>query len=191
FLSDRLPKFAEISLDPQVLGFTALIALIAGILAGLLPAVRFTRGDVNQALKQGQSRGSSDGTGTKTRGLLVVSEVALSLVLLIGAGLMVRTLLELSKVQPGFDPSNVLTAVVTIPGGRHTTDTARHSLNDQLLRQVRALPGIESAGIVDSLPIDGGGSHQPVQVEGQPVVAMSDQPEVDVRTMSPGYLRAM
>src|SRR5262249_7031844 len=130
FLSDRLPKFAEISLDPQVLGFTALIALIAGILAGLLPAVRFTRGDVNQALKQGQSRGSSDGTGTKTRGLLVVSEVALSLVLLIGAGLMVRTLLELSKVQPGFDPSNVLTAVVTIPGGRYTTDTARHSLND-------------------------------------------------------------
>src|SRR5262249_50854301 len=110
FLSDRLPKFAEISLDPLVLGFTALIALIAGILAGLLPAVRFTRGDVNEALKQGQSRGSSDGSGTKTRSLLVVSEVALSLVLLIGAGLMVRTLLELSKVQPGFDPSNVLTA---------------------------------------------------------------------------------
>jgi predicted permease len=191
FLADHLPKFAEVTLDAQVLAFTAGAALFAGVLAGLLPAMRFTRGDVNEALKQGQSRGSSDGGGSKTRGLLVISEVALSLVLLIGAGLMIRTLLQLSKVQPGFDPSKVLTAILTVPGGRYTTDATRQGFYEEILRHVRAMPGVESAGLIDDLPIDGGGSHQPVQVEGQPVVPMSDQPEVDVRVISTGYLAAM
>jgi predicted lysophospholipase L1 biosynthesis ABC-type transport system permease subunit len=108
-LADRVPRSREISLDASVLAFTAFLAVFVGILAGLLPALRFTRTDVNEALKQGQSRGSSDSGGSKTRGLLVVSEVALSPVLLIGAGLMVRTLWELSRVQPGFDPNHVLT----------------------------------------------------------------------------------
>jgi putative ABC transport system permease protein len=191
FLADRLPKFADITLDLQVLVFTALVAVVAGILAGLLPAVRFTRSDVNEALKQGQSRGSSDAGGSKTSGLLVVSEVALSLVLLIGAGLMMRTLLQLSRVQPGFDPDHVLTAVLTVPAGRYTTWPAHYAFFDQVLRQVRAIPGVDSAGFIDSLPIDGGGSHQPVLVEGQPVVPMADQPEVDVRMISSGYMRAM
>src|SRR5437016_1889656 len=106
FLADRLPSSTEITLDAQVLTFTLFLALLAGILAGLLPAVRFTGTDVNEALKQGQTRGSSDSGGSKTRGLLVVSEVALSLMLLIGAGLMIRTLLRLGSVQPGFDPNN-------------------------------------------------------------------------------------
>jgi predicted permease len=191
FLADRLPKFAVISLDAQVLAFTALVAVATGLLAGLLPAVRFTRAEINEALKQGQSRGSSDGSGGKTRGLLVVSEVALSLVLLIGAGLMLRTLLQLSRVQPGFDPDHVLTGTFIVPGGRHTTRAAQHALYDQILQQVRAVPGVRSAGLIDSLPVDGGGSHQPIQVEGQPIVSMADQPEVDVREISPGYMSAM
>src|SRR5262249_18329741 len=191
FLADRLPKFTEVSLDAALLGFPALIAVIAGVLAGVLPAVRFTRGDVNEALKQGQSRGSSDGGGSKTRALLVVSEVALSLVLLVGAGLMIRTLLQLSRVRPGFDASNVLTATLTVPSGRYTTWPAHSNFFDQVLRQVRAAPGVEAAGLIDDLPLNGGGSHQPVLVEGQPIVPMSDQPEVDVRNISPGYMRAM
>ncbi len=191
FLADRLPNATEITLDAPVLAFTLFLALLAGILAGLLPAVRFTRTDVNEALKQGQSRGSSDSSGSKTRGLLVVSEVALSLVLLIGAGLMIRSLLQLSSVQPGFDPNNVLTARLTVPGTKFSSPAAQISFYDQVLRQVRATPGVESAGLIDSLPIDGDGSHQPVAVEGQPVVPMADQPEVDVRVISPGYLHAM
>ena len=191
FLADRLPNATEITLDAPVLAFTLFLALLAGILAGLLPAVRFTGTDVNEALKQGQSRGSSDSSGSKTRGLLVVSEVALSLVLLIGAGLMIRSLLQLSSVQPGFDPNNVLTARLTVPGTKFSSPAAQISFYDQVLRQVRATPGVESAGLIDSLPIDGDGSHQPVAVEGQPVVPMADQPEVDVRMISPGYLHAM
>jgi putative ABC transport system permease protein len=191
FLADRLPSSTEIIIDAPVLAFTLFLALFAGILAGLLPAVRFTRTDVNEALKQGQSRGSSDSSGSNTRGLLVVSEVALSLVLLIGAGLMIRSLLRLSSVQPGFDPNNVLTARLTVPGTKFSSAAAQITFYDQVLRQVRATPGVESAGLIDSLPIDDGGSHQPVAVEGQPVVPMADQPEVDVRLISPGYLHAM
>jgi predicted permease len=191
YLADRLPNSTEITLDTQVLAFTIFLALFAGILAGLLPAVRFTRTDISEALKQGQSRGSSDSGGSKTRGLLVVSEIALSLVLLIGAGLMIRTLLHLSSIQPGFDPNNVLTARLTVPGTKFSGPAAQISFYDQVLRQVRATPGVESAGLIDSLPMDGGGSHQPVAVEGQPIVPMADQPEVDVRLISPGYLHAM
>ena len=191
FLADRLPKFAAVSLDAEVLAFTAVVGVASALLAGLLPAVRSTRVEISEALKQGQSRGSSDGGGAKIRGLLVVSEVALSLMLLIGAGLMLRTLLQLGKVQPGFDPEHVLTATLTVPGGRYTTSAAQSAFFDQILRQVRSLPGVQSAGLIDSLPVNGGGSHQPIQVEGQPVVPMADQPEVDVRVISPGYLSAM
>jgi putative ABC transport system permease protein len=190
-LADQLPSSLVITLDAQVLVFTAFLALFAGILAGLLPAMRFTRTDLCEALKEGQSRGSSDSSGSKTRSLLVVSEVALSLVLLIGAGLMLRTLLQLSSVRPGFDPNNVLTAALPVPGTKFSTPAAQISFCDRLLQQVRATPGVLSAGLIDSLPLDGGGSHQPIAVEGQPVVPMADQPEIDVRVISPGYLQTM
>jgi len=191
FLGDRLPRSAEITLNAQVLAFTVFVALFAGILAGLFPAVRFTRTDVSEALKQGQSRGSSDSGGSKTRGVLVVSEVALSLVLLIGAGLMLRTLWQLSRVQPGFDPHNILTMAIPVPATKFTTPAAQISFFERVLQEVRATPGIEAAGVIDDLPLDNGGSHQPITIEGQPVVPMADQPEVDIRLVSPGYLRAM
>jgi predicted permease len=191
FLADRLPRFAEITLNAPVLGFTAFLALFAGLLAGLLPALRFTKTDVNEALKQGQSRGSSESGGGNTRGLLVTVEVALSLVLLVGAGLMVRTLWELSNVKPGFDPNSLLTMTVSIPANKFATPTAYISFFERVLQQVRTSPGVESAGVIDDLPMGDGGSHQPVAVEGQPVVPMADQPEVDVRLISPGYLRTM
>ena len=191
FLADQLPSSVEITLDAQVLTFTLFLALFAGILAGLLPAVRFTKTDIYEALKQGQSRGSSDSSGNKTRGLLVVSEVALSLVLLVGAGLMLRTLLQLSSVRPGFNPNNVLTAALPVPGTKFSTPAAESRFCVQLLEQLRATPGVLSAALIDSLPLDGGGSHQPIAVEGQPIVPMADQPEIDVRVISPGYLSTM
>jgi predicted permease len=190
-LGDRLPRATEITLDAQVLTFTVFVALFAGILAGVLPAVRFTRTDVSEALKQGQSRGSSDSGGSKTRGLLVISEVALSLVLLIGAGLMLRTLWQLSRVQPGFDPNNVLTMAIPVPATKFHSPAAQISFFDRVLQRVRATPGVEAAGVIDDLPLDNGGSHQAITIEGQPVVPMADQPEVDIRLVSPDYLRTM
>ena len=190
-LGDRIPHFMEITLDTQVLAFTLLLSVVAGILAGLIPSLRFTRTDVNEALKQGQSRGSSDSSGSKTRGLLVVSEVALSLVLLIGAGLMVRSLWELRSVKPGFDPRNVLTMTVPLPSTKFPSPAGQISFFQEVLQRVRTLPGVESAGVIDDLPLGGGGSHQPFLIEGRPVVPMSEQPEVDVRLISPGYFSAM
>lgn len=190
-LGDRIPPFMQITLDIPVLAFTLFLSVVAGVLAGLLPSVRFTRADVNEALKQGQSRGSSDLRGGGTRRLLVVSEVALSLVLLIGAGLMIRSLWELSKVQPGFDPHNVLTLTVPLPPNRYSSPAGQISFFQDVLRRIRALPRVDSAGVIDSLPLNGGGSIQPFSIEGRPVQQMSDQPEVDVRVISHGYIRAM
>src|SRR2546430_230800 len=190
-LGDRIPAFMQITLDVPVLGFTLLLSVLAGVLAGLIPSVRFTRTDVNEALKQGQSRGSSDARGGGTRRLLVVSEVALSLVLLIGAGLMIRSLWELRKVQPGFDPHNVLTMTVPLSSNRYSSPAGQISFFQEALTRIRALPGVDSAGVIDSLPLGDGGSHQPFSIEGRPVLPMSEQPEVDVRLISPGYARAM
>jgi putative ABC transport system permease protein len=189
-LADRLPRFVEVTLDTQVLVFTLVVSILTGVLAGLIPSLRFTRTDVNEALKQG-SRGSSDASGGKTRNVLVVSEVALSLVLLIGAGLMVRTLWELRSVKPGFDSANVLTMDVVVPADRFSAPAGQVNFFQEVLQRVRALPGVDAAGVIDSLPLSDGGSHQPFSIEGRPVLPMSEQPEVDVRLISPGYLKAM
>lgn len=190
-LGDRIPPFMKVTLDDSVLAFTLFVSVTAGILAGLIPSVRFTRTEINEALKQGESRGSSDARGRGTRRLLVVSEVALSLVLLIGAGLMIRSLWELRKVQLGFDPHNVLTMTVPLPANRYSSPAGQIGFFQEVLTRVRALPGVDSAGVIDDLPLNGGGSHQPFSIEGRPVQQMSDQPEVDVRLISPGYARAM
>ena len=188
-LADRLPPFMEVTLDGQVLAYTLFLSIAAGVLAGLFPSLRFSRVDVNEVLKQG-TRGTSD-AGGKTRNLLVVCEVALSLVLLIGAGLMIRTLWQLRNVQPGFDSSNVLTMGVAVPRGRFSSASGEINFFRDVLQRVKALPGIEEAGAIDDLPLDGGGSHQPFSIEGRPVLPMADQPEVDVRLISPGYLSTM
>jgi len=191
-LGDRIPPFMQITVDVPVLAFTLLLSVVVGALAGLIPSVRFTRADVNEALKQGQNRGSSDARGGGTRRLLVVSEVALSLVLLIGAGLMIRSLWELRKVRTGFDPHNVLTMTVPLPANRYSSPAGQINFFQEVLTRIRALPGVDSAGVIDSLPLSSdGGSHQPFSIEGRPVQQMSDQPEVDVRLISPDYLRAM
>jgi putative ABC transport system permease protein len=188
-LADHMPAFIDVRLDGQVLAYTLLLSVGAGVLAGLFPSLRFSRVDVNEVLKQG-SRGSSD-TGGRTRNLLVVCEVAFSLVLLIGAGLMIRTLWELRNVQPGFDPNNVLTMGVAVPRDYFPTPATEANFFREVLQRVRALPGVEAAAAIDSLPLDGGGSHQPFSIEGRPALQMADQPEVSVRAISAGYLRAM
>jgi putative ABC transport system permease protein len=121
---------------------------------------------------------------------LVSVEVALSIVLLIGAGLMLRSLWNLQAINPGFDSHNVLTLALGISHHQFTTPTQESQFFDQALQRVRALPGVESAGAIDNLPLTGG-SNQPVAVEGRPVVPMSEQPEVSVRVVTPGYLGAM
>src|SRR6185369_4424791 len=126
----------------------------------------------------------------RTRTALVITEVALSLMLLVGAGLMIRTFYHLQKTETGVDPKNVLTTAVPLPKAKYDKGEPARNFYNQLLTKVRALPGVESAAIIDSLPLQGG-STQPIMIEGRPLLQMSDQPEVPVRNISAGYLKSM
>jgi putative ABC transport system permease protein len=190
FFGDKLPRMGEIGLSGPVLLFTLGMSILTGLLAGFLPALNMTRGDVNDALKQGLGRLDSDtGTGF-TRSLLVTIEVSLSLVLLIGAGLMVRSLWNLQSVNPGFDERNVLTASIDVPQHQFTAPAQEAQFFADVVNRVQSIPGVESAGVIDDLPLQGG-SNQPVAVEGRPVMPMSEQPEVSVRVITPGYFKTM
>ena len=191
FLADRLPTSMEANIDLKVLAFTAVVSVLTGVVAGIVPALHLSRANVNQALKQGLARTGSDSGGNRTRSILVVVEVALSLVLLIGAGLMIRSFQTLRSVNPGFDPRGVLTMTAGISRGKFSTATEQISFFERTLERIRALPSVTAAGVIDDVPLGGGGSHQPIAVEGRPVVPMSEQPEVDVRRISAGYLSAL
>jgi len=185
-LASQVPRAEEISIDARVLLFAVGVSILTGVLAGTLPAVRAGRSDLNDALKEG---GRGDGAiGVGTRRLLIVCEVALSLVLLMGAGVMVQSLLALRHVDTGFDPNNVLTMDVTLVETRYPTPAHRSSFFDAALQRIRALPGVESAGTIDDLPLVDGSS-QTLDLEGYP--PQRDPVAVQVRQINPGYLRAM
>ena len=186
----QLPRASEISLSIPVLVFAFGVSIAAGILAGLLPAFRMSQTNVNDALKQG-TRAISDVAGNRTRGVLVVAEVALSLMLLIGAGLMIRSLWMLQRVDPGFDPHNVVAVMPSISSRTFQTPQQELAFYNEVITRVRSLPGAEAAGSIDDLPLGGNGSSQPVQLEGRPVQQMADQPEVSVRGIMPGYFKTM
>jgi predicted permease len=191
FLGESLPRSSEVRVDARALGFTLLISVLTGLAAGLVPALRLMKVNLSEALKQGMGRTASDSGGHRTRGALVIVEVALSLVLLVGAGLMIRTLAVLRAVDPGFDPRGVLSLFLAIPATRYATPAQQIDFFDRALERVRAQPGIDSAGAVNQLPMAGRGSTQPVAIEGHAAAALSEQPEVAVRVLTPGYLRAM
>ena len=181
-----LPRAQEVVVDGRVLAFTAVVALATGLLAAFFPAWRLSGRDANDVLKQGPSRSSSGAGDGRMRQLLVISEVALALMLLVGAGLLMRTLSSLRAVDPGFDASNVLTASIGIPEAKYPTPQARNQFFDRVRARVGALPGVEAAAWVDTVPLQGG-STQYVVAEGAPPMQDSELPTVAVRLSSPGY----
>ena len=183
-----LPRANEVAVDTGVLGFTAAIAVAAGLVAAFFPAWQLSGRDANEALKIGPGRGNSAGGDGKVRNVLVVSEVALALMLLVGAGLLMRSLTSLRGVDPGFDASHVWTGTLQIPEAKYQTPEMRNQFFDRVAERVRALPGVESAGWIDNVPLQGG-STQYVAVEGQPAMKESEMPVVAVRLPSPGYFR--
>ena len=191
FLAQRLPRASEIAVDGWVLAFTLGVSLATGIAAGLLPALRMSKTNVNEALKQGLGRTATDSGGNRTRNVLVVCEVALSLMLLIGAGLLIHSLWMLRSANPGFDPNQVVTMSLSVPPAKFADPAQQIAYFGRVLDRVRTLPGVQSAGVIDTLPLRDDGSHEPIWIEGHPVVPMADMPEVDVRLISPGYMSAL
>jgi putative ABC transport system permease protein len=183
-----LPRATEVAVDTRVLIFTAAIAMATGLVAAFVPAWKMTGRDANDALKTGAGRGNSSSGDGRIRNLLVVSEVALALMLLIGAGLLMRSLSGLRAVDAGFDPGNTLTATIGIPDAKYPTEAERNQFFDRVIANVEALPGVESAAFIDNLPLQGG-STQYVAVEGAPPMKESEMPVVAVRLTSPGYFK--
>ena len=150
FFADKLPRIGDIGLHAPVLAFTFALSIATGILSGLLPAWSMTKGDVNEALKQGLGRTDADSGTGKTRSALVIVEVALSLVLLIGAGLMLRSLWNLQTIDPGFDQHNVLTLSVMVNKQQFTDPTQESQFFENVLQRIRSLPGVSAAGAIDN-----------------------------------------
>jgi putative ABC transport system permease protein len=186
-----LPRLEEVGIDKVVLVFTVLIALATGVSCGLAPALRAFRTDLQEALKSG-GRGSTPGrTEHRTRALLVVSEVALALILLVGAGLMLRTFQHLQAVDPGFDPHHLLTLEVAAGGKAYRTGPSRIRFFEQLRPRLEALPGVQSVSLINHLPISGDVWTLGIIVYGRPAPPPGEQPTAAYRVVQPGYFATM
>jgi predicted permease len=191
FLGQALPQSVPIGLDWRVLAFTAVVSVLTGVAAGLVPALRLSHSSVIDAIKQGGGREDSEAVGSRVRGALVAVEVALSLVLLVGAGLMIRSLWLLNAVSPGFEPRGVMSGWISLPDRRYPEREQQTRFFDEVVGRVRALPGVESAGVISNLPLSDNGNNWPIQIAGRPQLQMSEQPQVQGNIITPGYLRTM
>ncbi|HKC62947.1 MAG TPA: ABC transporter permease, partial [Pyrinomonadaceae bacterium] len=186
------PRFNEIKLDYRVLGFTLIISCLTGLLFGLAPALRSSKIDLNETLKEGGRGGGESRRSNRLRSLLIVSEIALSLMLLVGAGLLIRSFQNLREVKPGFTPNHVLTMLVSLPYAKYHEDQQRTDFYRQLVERVEALPGVESAGVVLNLPLNGGGFPlgRAFIREGRPMT-IDEAANAMYLVASPDYFRAM
>jgi len=185
-----LPQAGEIQMDWRVLAFTLGVSLITGLAFGLAPAVASARSNLNLVLRSGGRGGSVSRTRTKVRDVLLVCEVACSAALLIGAGLLFRSLVRLQEVDPGFRAGHVLTMQLAPPQASYP-GLKLGLFYDQLLNRVARLPGVEAAGFCRFLPLSGDDAGANFQIEGQPRLGAADQPRARFRTASGGYFVAL
>ena len=188
---DSIPRTANVKIDATVLAFTLLISLATGLLFGLAPALRTMKENLVNALKDGTRGGSEATLKNRTRSLLVVFESAIAVMLLIGAGLLIRSLVALQSVDPGFDPNNVLTMRVDLPMQKYKTGEKTSNFFDQLETRVAGLPGVEAVGTITELPLSGQPNDMPFTVEGRPPVASNDAFGADFRRVNENYFSAM
>lgn len=187
---ENLPRLTEVKIEWPILFFTGGISLVTGLLFGLAPAIQATNPHLNETLKDGDRSGTGGRVRHRTRDLLVVSEVALSLVLLVGAGLLIRSFVRLMDVDPGFRAENVLAVSIPLPPSRYPEASQQAAFFQRLLERVRELPGVQSAGAITDLPLFGGNSTG-FDIEGRPLAAPSERPMTDYRSTTPDYFRTM
>jgi putative ABC transport system permease protein len=188
---ENLPRFDEISVDQRVLGFTLLMTCFSGLVFGLAPALQSSQVDLNTTLKEGGRSVTEGFNRRRLREMFIVAEFSLAVLLLIGAGLMIRSFLQLQRVNPGFDPDHVLTAQIFLPQGRYREADKIGAFQQQLLQRVQALPGVQAASVSMSLPPDLGVMRNPFAVEGQAPEPGQSQPTADHLLVSPDYFRTL
>jgi len=191
FAPKGTPRVEEIAVDPSVLAFTFGIAVLTGVVFGLAPAMLSSRTNFNSALKEGGRDSSATSRGARVRSLLVVSEVALALMLLVGAGLLIKSFVNLQRVDPGFNPKSVLRVDVGLPRTRYPERNQSAVFYKEFLDRVAVLPGVQSAGAVSSLPLSGGGTDSNFAIEGRPPAEPGHPQVAWYSSVTTGYFRAM
>jgi putative ABC transport system permease protein len=185
---ENLPRVQDVRLDGRVLIFTLLVTLLTGVIFGLIPALRAARTNLNETLNEG-GRSGEGLRRNRLRGALVVAEVALALLLLVGAGLLINSFARLRQVNPGFDPHEVLTLRVDLPDAKYKKPEQITNFNRALLQRIEAVPGVHSAAMVFKLPLSGDASTT-FEVEGQPP-DKSRRLSAGLRVATPGYFRTL
>jgi predicted permease len=187
---DGIPRLEQTAIDPVVLAFTLVTALASAILFGLAPALRAARADVQTVLKEGGRGAGMGGVRDRLRTGLIAAEIAIALVLMVGAGLLIRSSLALQRAQTGFDPKGVLSARLALPAADYPDATHVVQTFERLAEAARAIPGVESAGITSQVPMSAGGNGNGLIPEGRPL-AMESSIQSRLRIVTPGYLETM
>lgn len=188
---DDITRVNEVTINGWVLGFTFLVSLVTGVLAGLAPALQASGPGMNETLKE-ESRGATSGAGNRrVRNLLIISEVGLTLVLLIGAGLLVKSFMLLHQARLGFNPDNVLTMRMAVPLYKYPEGQQRADYINRVLQRVGTLPGVGSAAVTTSVPLSGTGTETSLAIEGRPPDLERDKAVADYVLASPDYFKVM
>jgi putative ABC transport system permease protein len=189
--ANNIPPTVQVKIDATVLGFTLLISVVTGVLFGLAPALRTANVNLIDALKEGVRGDGQSTLRNRTRSVLIVFESAIAVMLLIGAGLLVRSLIALQRVDPGFDANNVLTLRVDLPRQKYNTPEKAANLFQELETRVAGLPGVEAVGLVTELPLSGQPNDMPFTVEGRPVASREEAFDSDFRRVNQNYFDAL
>jgi putative ABC transport system permease protein len=185
-----VPRLADIRVDLTVLAVTGLLSMAAGVLFGL-PAALSRSGAAIQGLHAAATRTTAGVPAARLRGALVIAQMSLAIVLLVGAGLLVRSLRRLIAVDPGFDPANISAVTITLPDATYPDSLRRVAFYERLLERVRTMPGVQSAGIISWLPMTPGNAATSLTVVGRPEPAPGQKPTAAIRIVDPGYFDAM
>jgi len=186
---NALPFLKSLQIDSRILAFSFGLSLLTGIVFGMAPAIQSSRPDLNEALKEG-GRASGGGARQRLRSVLVTTEIAMAVVLLVGAGLMMKSLLRLLQSNVGFNPQNVLTMTVNLPTAKYTDATKQVAFYDQLKDRVQSLPGVTGAGTVNVLPLQGGNTTR-FYVDGDPVPLPGQEIEANIRVVNETYFQTL
>src|SRR2546423_1524163 len=191
FIPASISQVETINIDARVLIFTALVAVMTGIAFGLAPAVQGSHLNLNDTLKEGGRDSAGGSKGNRARSLLVIGEVAVSFVLLIGAGLLINSFFHLRNLDPGFRADHLLTMKVDLSEGKYPDRERRAAFFDEVMRRVRELPGVQSAAVADNLPLTFNGNSMTIGVEGVTDPPPGQRPDVIFRAIGPGYFNTM
>lgn len=190
YSQSNFPQMADVSMDLRVLAFTLGISIFSGILFGLAPSLKLSRPDLNSILREAGRGTAGSKRGDRARSILVVAQVALSMVLLIGAGLLIRSFVRLRNVNPGFQPQGTMTMQTYLPPTRFPQQQQRVAFFNQALRNLQSVPGVQSASISTALPVVANHG-TPFLFEERPVVPLGQRPIALIQSISPDYFKTM